>query len=302
MPSITVSIRDELTRRACTSLSARRAELATLLRFGSGLHVLNGRGVRGGPHRWTIRVSDDAETLARQTGLLDRRGRPVIGLPAEVVGGRAEDAAAAWRGAFLACGAVRDTGQSSAVVIECPGPEAALALVGAARRLGIKARNHEQRTTRLVAVRDDDAISGLLIHMGLEEAVRNWREHRAARTERISVRPANFDDANQRRANHAAAATSAQVQWALQVLGDTAPAQWVTTGLLRLQHREATLEQLGRLADPPMSKHAVAGHIRRLIAMADRTVGRDGFLTDLRPAAGPLPHQPGSFTHRTWRG
>ena len=33
---------------------------------------------------------------------------------------------------------------------------------------------------------------------------------------------------------------------------------------------DASLEELGALADPPMTKDAVAGRIRRLLAMADK--------------------------------
>ncbi len=39
---------------------------------------------------------------------------------------------------------------------------------------------------------------------------------------------------------------------------------------LRLEHKQASLEELGQLAKPPMTKDAVAGRIRRLLAMADK--------------------------------
>ena len=34
-------------------------------------------------------------------------------------------------------------------------------------------------------------------------------------------------------------------------------------------HKHASLDELGRLTDPPMTKDAVAGRIRRLLVMAD---------------------------------
>ena len=37
--------------------------------------------------------------------------------------------------------------------------------------------------------------------------------------------------------------------------------------------KEASLEELGQLADPQMTKDAVAGRIRRLLAMADKRAG-----------------------------
>jgi hypothetical protein len=44
----------------------------------------------------------------------------------------------------------------------------------------------------------------------------------------------------------------------------------VMAGRLRVANRQASLEELGQLADPPLTKDAIAGRIRRLLAMADR--------------------------------
>ena len=48
--------------------------------------VAAGSGMRKGS-RYVVRVVKDGEALARQTGLLDSRGRPVRGLPPQVVSG-----------------------------------------------------------------------------------------------------------------------------------------------------------------------------------------------------------------------
>ena len=47
-------------------------------------------------------------------------------------------------------------------------------------------------------------------------------------------------------------------------------------GRLRLEHSQASLEELGQLAEPPLTKDAVAGRIRRLLAMADKRASDDG--------------------------
>jgi DNA-binding protein WhiA len=216
-------------------------------------------------------VVKDGEGLARQTGLLDQRGRPVRGLPPQVVSGGVCDAEAAWRGAFLAHGSLTEPGRSSALEITCPGPEAALALVGAARRMGIQAKAREVRGVDRVVVRDGDAIGALLTRLGAHESVLAWEERRMRREVRATAnRLANFDDANLRRSARAAVAAGARVQRALEILGDDAPDHLVGAGRLRLEHKQASLEELGQLADPPMTKDAVAGRIRRLLALADR--------------------------------
>lgn len=89
-------------------------------------------------------------------------------------------------------------------------------------------------------------------------------------------RLANFDDANLRRSARAAVAAGARVERALEILGDEVPEHLQAAGRLRLQHRQASLEELGQLADPPMTKDAVAGRIRRLLAMADRRAAELG--------------------------
>lgn len=112
--AMTAEVKDELSRLVVTQVSSRRAEVASLLRFAGGLHIVSGRVVveaevdqgsiarrlrkdifdlygynavvhvlsAGGIRkttRYVVRVAKDGEALARQTGLLDLRGRPVRG-------------------------------------------------------------------------------------------------------------------------------------------------------------------------------------------------------------------------------
>jgi DNA-binding protein WhiA len=232
--------------------------------------VLSAGGLRRGS-RYVVRVAQDGEALARQTGLIDARGRPVRGLPPRVVSGSVCDAESAWRGAFLAHGSLTEPGRSAALEITCPGPEAALALVGAARRLGLQAKAREVRGVDRVVIRDGDAIGAMLTRLGAHDAVLAWEERRMRREVRATAnRLANFDDANLRRSARAAVAAGARVERALEILGTDVPDHLREAGTLRLEHKEASLEELGQLAAPQMTKDAVAGRIRRLLAMADK--------------------------------
>ena len=89
-------------------------------------------------------------------------------------------------------------------------------------------------------------------------------------------RLANFDDANLRRSARAAVAAGARVARALEILGEEVPDHLAAAGRLRLEHKQASLEELGALADPPLTKDAVAGRIRRLLAMADKRANELG--------------------------
>jgi DNA-binding protein WhiA len=310
--AMTGVVKDELSRLSVMKPCCRKAEVSTLLRFAGGLHLVSGRivieaeidtgsaarrlrkdiaevfghtsdvvvlapsGLRKG-NRYVVRVFRDGESLARQTGLIDNNGRPVRGLPRHVVAGAACDAESAWRGAFLAHGSLTEPGRSMSLEVTCPGPEAALALVGAARRLKIHAKAREVRGVDRVVVRDGDAISALLTRLGAHDSVLAWEERRMRREVRATAnRLANFDDANLRRSARAAVAAGARVARALEILGDDAPEHLVSAGRLRLEHKQASLEELGQLADPPLTKDAIAGRIRRLLAMADKRAQDQG--------------------------
>ncbi len=310
--AMTEAVKAELAALPVTKTCCRKAETSTLLRFGGGLHIVGGRivveaeldtgaaarrlrrnladvfgqrselvvvqaaGIRRGS-RYVVRVTRDGEALARQTGLIDVRGRPVRGLPPTVVNGHICDAESAWRGAFLAHGSLMEPGRSASLEITSPGSEAALALVGAARRLGIAAKAREVRGVDRVVIRDADAISALLTRLGAHESVLAWEDRRVRREVRATAnRLANFDDANMRRSARAAVAASARVERAMQILGDDIPDHLRTAGQLRMQNRQASLEELGQLSDPPMTKDAIAGRIRRLLAMADKAAREQG--------------------------
>ncbi|WP_048700589.1 DNA-binding protein WhiA, partial [Nostocoides australiense] len=209
--AMTASVKDELSRLEVTKTCCRKSEVASMLRFAGGLHIIGGKivveaeldtasvarrlrkevyelyghrsevvvmaagGLRKGS-RYVVRIVEGGELLARQTGLIDARGRPVRGLPAKVVGGSMCDSVAAWRGAFLAHGSLTEPGRSSALEITCPGPEAGLALVGAARRLEIPAKARDVRGVDRVVIRDGDAIGAMLTRMGAHDAVIAWED------------------------------------------------------------------------------------------------------------------------------
>jgi DNA-binding protein WhiA len=310
--AMTAAVKDELSRLSVTRPCCRKAEVSSLLRFAGGLHIAAGKvvieveldtsqsarrlkkdiadiyghdsdlavlsssGLRKGS-RYVVRVIESGDALARQTGLIDGNGRPIRGLPPQVVSANICDAEAAWRGAFIAHGSLTEPGRSSSLEITCPGPEAALALVGAARRLGIAAKAREVRGVDRVVIRDGDAIGVLLTRLGAHESVLAWEERRMRREVRATAnRLANFDDANLRRSARAAVAAAARVQRAMEILGDEIPDHLKEAGELRISHGQASLEELGSLATPPMTKDAIAGRIRRLLAMADKRAGELG--------------------------
>lgn len=310
--AMTMQVKSELATLPVDKPSCREAELASMLRFAGGLHltsgsivieaeldtgaaarrlrtaivdlygfsselvVVSGSGIRRGT-RYVVRLIKHGAELARRTGLVDGRGRPVRGLPPRIIGGGVAECEAAWRGAFLAHGSLTEPGRSMALEVTCPGSEAALALVGAARRLGIASKAREVRGVDRVVLRDGDHIAAMLTRMGAHEAVLAWEDRRMRREVRGTAnRLANFDDANLRRSARAAVASGARVARALEILGDDVPDHLRAAGMLRMEHKQASLEELGQLHQPPLTKDAVAGRIRRLLATADKRAAELG--------------------------
>lgn len=304
--ALTSDVKDELARIEVTKSSTRVAELSAVLRFAGGLHLISGRivievevdaasiarrirkdlmevlgieselaviapsGIRR-TSRYQVRVIAQGDLLARRAGLIDPKGRPVRGLPAHLISSTIQEAQALWRGAFLAHGSLTDPGRSASLEITAPGNEAAMALVGVARRLGVSAKAREVRGVHRVVVRDGEAIATMLTQMGAHSNVLKWEEARLRREVRATAnRLANFDDANLRRSAQAAVAAGARVKRALEILGPEIPEHLRYAGELRLKFKDASLDELGHHATPPMTKDAVAGRIRRLLAMADK--------------------------------
>lgn len=309
--SFTAEARLQMAQVKLAHSESKAAEVATLLRFCGGLHLISGRiaievelseselarrlsrilgevfsakseisvinATSKRDKGYLLRVPGHGELLARQTGLIDVKGKPVRGLPANLVSSTLEEAVSAWRGAFMASGVLSDPSKLVSLEVVAPTNEAAMALVGLARRLDVTAKTREVRSTHRVMVREPESIATMMRLLGAEETWQKWEDVRIKRGNQMpNQRLANFDDANLRRSAQAAVAAGARVQRALEILGDDVPAHLKYAGELRLEHQNASLDELGRLASPPMTKDAIAGRIRRLLAMADKTAEERG--------------------------
>lgn len=311
--ALTANVKSELLGVAPGTQEARAAEAAALIRFGgqiepgeSGIaitadfaeeavakrlaqtlkdlcgveaaitHVPAGSANREA--RYEVRVEDGAADVIRRLKLVTASGHPVVGMPRQVISGSITAVESAWRGAFLARGKLTEPGRTATLEVACPGQEAALALVGLARRLSVPAKTRETRGVERVTIRDGETIGILLSRMGAPRTRIEWDKKRESRSAKAKAghRLATFDDANTRRSAQAAAAAAARVERAMEILGDDVPEHLAEAGYLRVEHRHASLEELGRLAEPQMTKDAVAGRIRRLLSLADKRAAEIG--------------------------
>ncbi|WP_224388775.1 DNA-binding protein WhiA [Pseudonocardia sp. ICBG1293] len=258
-----------------TTILAEFDAPAPALRMRSELGALHGRGgmraevvtAGGTTLRYQLRVTAPGADLARATGLVDRIGRPVHGLPPAVVAAGPAVAAGVWRGALIARGRIVRPAGRIRLVVSCSGPAVVLALVGAARGLGVLAAPQETVTGHRVVVRDPDSAESLLRSVGAPGVAEALGRVPAVPRE-PSAADGSLQTVNAHRAATAAAATAERVRLALQVLGADVAPHLRETALLRLEHPSLSLAELGRLADPPLTKDTVAGRLRRLVRLS----------------------------------
>ena len=208
-------VKSELAAFEGDSPAAIKAQAAAMIRFGGGLRPVQNtyviqavftsldvaewlkntlrntfgheaevnhltRQTPNGPvETYVVLITRNVVALALQTGLVDRRKQQVRGLPSEVVNGSIAQIKAAWRGAFMARGFLSDPGKASFLEIACPTEEAAMALCGVARRLGIQAKHRTLRSSERVTLKDPDAIERMLKLMGATRSAREWTGKRS---------------------------------------------------------------------------------------------------------------------------
>lgn len=325
MPPLTVTLKDELSAVFPRTASSMTAEVSVMFRFAGGLQINDGvvtlqaeldhpgaarhmcelikavfsvdadlvvvKNFGRAGNTYVVRITKNGERIARRLGLLDTLGRPVRGLPAQIVGGSKADAAAAWRGAFLARGSLMEPGRNAALELTCPSLEAAYGIGGLARRLESPYRAREARGAYRVDIREGDAISDMLSRMGSNDGVLLWEDLRTEREVHGQAnRLANFDDANMRRSADAAVVAVIRVKRAFEILGEEVPDNLREVGKFRMQYPEDSLNMLGGRLNPPATKDAVAGRLRRLNTMADKRAAELG-IPDTMDAVSDVQHR-----------
>lgn len=221
--------------------------------------------VQGDParDRWRVDVGPDTPTgdpLGVRLGLVDSRGRALPAPPEWLTGGSLPGAVATWRGALLARGTLDD----GVVTLECPTPAAALVLAELGLRLGVRARRPASGSR--LTVTEPAEVALLLTTCGGRATV---EAAGLADAEDAEAR----GSANDARATVAASRAGAAVAEAFATLeraGADVPAGLAEAGRLRLAHPDLGLPELAARADPPLSKDALAGRLRRLLTLAAR--------------------------------
>ncbi len=176
------------------------------------------------------------------------------------------------RGAFLAAGTVNDPAKSYHLEITCPGEEEAVHLISLMEQCGIEPKEMERKGAPVIYVKEGQQVRDLLTMMGAPVAMMNFENARILKGVRGNVnRRVNCETSN---INKAVTAGMRQVK-AIRALDEAGELDVLSDGLYdiamaRLTHPEATLEELGQLVTPPVTKSGVNHRLRKLCELAEQ--------------------------------
>lgn len=175
------------------------------------------------------------------------------------------------RGAFLSSGYISDPGRAYHWELLCPGLARGEEVQGVLEKLGIRGRLTLRKGRDLLYVKDSGAISDLLNLMGATVSLLEWENARAFRSLQGQVnRQVNCETANLEKTTLA----SAQQRQAIRKIEEkqglsSLPGPLREMALLRLEHPEASLTELGAMLDPPVGRSGINHRLRKLMKLAE---------------------------------
>lgn len=174
------------------------------------------------------------------------------------------------RGVFLACGSVTDPQKEYHLEFVLGDEGFAQALQRLIARFSLNAHMGKRRQMTLLYLKGQSEITDMLSILGAQAARFAMEDAFIRKGLRNNAnRAVNCDSANVQRAVTAAARQTQAIERLLSARGEQSlPPPLLQTARLRLGHPEMSLEELGRLCDPPVGKSGVNHRLRRLEQMA----------------------------------
>lgn len=303
--SFTSEVKDELSRIAPACPDCSRAELSALIRIEGTLSI-GEEGPRlelaienASVARTTINlihnVYELATNLTVRRSILHKTHNYLITVPAQTgltealrdmgilgttgfEGGIHEGlvksrccAGAYLRGAFLGGGYIADPRGDFHFELACSSEELILACQRLLEEYGMRARYIRRHNMYVMYMKGIEQIIAFLAFVGAHQSALTIENARVIKSVRNDTnRRVNAEIANQVKATHA---SMRQIENIRRLVGqkgiEAVPESLREVALLRLKNPDASIKELGELADPPLSKSAVYHRLRRINAMID---------------------------------
>lgn len=175
------------------------------------------------------------------------------------------------RGAFIGAGTISDPEKEYRFDIISDTREQADFLSRLFSDFGIKARITKRREKYVLYLKEGEQISDALNVLEAHNAMMQFENVRILREMRGSVnRQVNCETANINKSVAAAMKQAEEIQFILEQIGmDKLGETLAAVAKARLAHPDVTLEELGRLMVPPLSKSAVNHRMRKISQIAE---------------------------------
>lgn len=185
------------------------------------------------------------------------------------------------RGAFLGGGFVADPHGDFHFELTAETEQLAEDLVALMARFDVEARLAKRRGTYAVYLKGAEPIVNFLALVGAHRALLRTEDVRIIKSMRNDVnRLVNAEIANQQKTAEAAVFQVEAINALLAARGlENLPPALAELAELRLANPEASLRELGELADPPLTKSAVYHRVRRIEEMAAELAAESGSAT-----------------------
>jgi hypothetical protein len=174
------------------------------------------------------------------------------------------------RGAFLASGSLSDPDKGYHLEFICPSEALANQIVEICSDFEITARKTERRGELIVYVKEGEMIGELLNVMGAVNSYMEFENCRIYKDVSNTVnRRVNCETSNIRKTVTAASRQMEDIRF-LEEHGmlDDLPAPLREAAYGRLEHPDATLQELGEMMDPPVGKSGINHRLARLSKIA----------------------------------
>ncbi len=175
------------------------------------------------------------------------------------------------RGIFLARGSLSSPIRGHHLEMALPYEQIAALVKNLINQEGLKSGIIRRRSSWVVYLKDADEISEFLTLLGASRSVLQYEEIRVQKTIKSSVqRQVNMDKANVTRSVESCLKQIEDIRLIDETLGlHRLPKALREIAEARLAHQALTMQELGQVLNPPISKSAVNHRLRRLAEKAD---------------------------------
>ncbi len=174
------------------------------------------------------------------------------------------------RASFLVQGTISDPKRGYHLEWNTAIPERAEQIRKVLETLGLRGRISERKNGYMVYIKESEQISDALAHMGAFKSRLVLEDIRIYRSIQGEVnRQTNCDTANLRKIADAGTDQAAAIRQIEEKAGlSSLPKDLYDMAVLRLEHPDASLEELGAMLDPPLGKSGVNHRLRKIRAIA----------------------------------